>query len=994
MHSISTGGNFMHRRPAKTPMETTLSDSLQETLAVFDVSGEPLTTPEVAEQMDLGRRTAYARLERLVKADRLHTKKVGASARVWWRSKTTGAPLGSEQFESLVETVEEYAIFTLDPEGRVQSWNNGAERMKGYAAADILGEHVSIFYTGEDDREGLPDENLAIARAEGSVKDDGWRIRADGTRFWAHVTINAIRDEEGDLNGFVKVTRDMTNQREYERLLESQAARLERERDDLESELDEVFERIEDGFYALDEEFRFRYLNDHAKDVLSVDETVLGADFRESVPMTDSFGESLHEALETQEPVIFDDYYEPVDRWFHNAMYPSESGLSVYFREITAEKRREHELQRYETTVETVWDGVTTLDADSRFMMVNQAFCEMTGYNREEILGEHATVVFDEEIHESASELHDRVNAGELDIARLEYDLQTKDGDSIPVEARFGPCAFGDGTVGGTGVIRDVSDRKQREQELARFKRAVEAAGHSIYMTDRSGRITYVNPAFEELTGYRQEEIIGETPSVLDSGKHTDEYFERLWQTITAGERWDEEITNQQKNGALYTAHQTISPVAETEGEIDRFVAIQTDITERKQRERKLQRQREELEVLNDINNVVGEIAEAVVDQSTREEIEEVVCNALAEAEAYEFAWVAAVDPNTDTMKPRASAGTRGYASEVTVTMDPDDPRSGGPGATAVREQETQVVQDVYTDSRFKPWRDVAAKYDFSAVASIPIVHDGTVYGVLGVYADRENAFDDAERKIVSRLGEVVGHAIGAADRKRALMSDELVELEFQIRDVFEALGMSTRTEGAISLNYAIPVGDGEFIVHGTATEDAIETVIALGEVLPQWRDITIRSEGDPINFEVMSVEPPVLTVVSDVGGYFDTFRFEDGDCTMRIHLAPTADTRRVIDAVMEAYQPAEMVRRRQITRPHDDPQRVQRRLVEKLTNKQRFALDAAYHAGYFEWPRDADGSDIAESLGVAVPTFHQHLRKAEKKLLDSLYTAQVENAD
>ncbi len=127
----------------------------------------------------------------------------------------------------------------------------------------------------------------------------------------------------------------MTDRREYEQRLEAQTDRLERQRDELESELDDVFERISDGFYALDEELRFIYLNDHAADVLDLDGETVGRDIRDEVSLTDSFESALYEALETQESVILEDYYDPIDRWFYNAIYPSESGLSVYFHEIT-----------------------------------------------------------------------------------------------------------------------------------------------------------------------------------------------------------------------------------------------------------------------------------------------------------------------------------------------------------------------------------------------------------------------------------------------------------------------------------------------------------------------------------------------------------------------------------------------------------------------------------------------------------------------------------
>ena len=449
-----------------------LTGVLRETLALFEVGGEPMTTAEVAEQLDVGRRSTYERLERLVEHGRLDTKKVGGNGRVWWQPAPDGRePTGrsnasDDQLRSLIDATEEYAIFMLDPDGRVQTWNSGAEQIKGYAATEIIGTHFSTFYTDDDRAAGIPETNLTAAERHGSVEDEGRRVRADGSTFWANVTISAIRDDDGTLEGYTKVTRDMTDRREYERRLEAQTERLERQRDELESELDEVFERISDGFYALDGDLRFMYLNDQAMETLDVDESAVGADIRDEVLLTDPFEDALCDALETQEPVIFEEYYEPGNGWFYNAIYPSDSGLSVYFREITQEK--------------------------------------------------------------------------------------------------------------------------ERERELARFERAVEATGHAIYMTDPEGEITYVNPAFEEITGYTAEEAVGETPSILRSGKHSDDYYDTLWETVRAGEVWEEEIIDQRKNGAFYYAEQTIAPVTNENGAIDRFVAVQNDITERKERKRQL----------------------------------------------------------------------------------------------------------------------------------------------------------------------------------------------------------------------------------------------------------------------------------------------------------------------------------------------------------------------------------------------------------------------
>ncbi|PDT04797.1 hybrid sensor histidine kinase/response regulator [Rhizobium chutanense] len=125
-----------------------------------------------------------------------------------------------EQFRRLVQGVSDYAIYMLDPDGNVSSWNFGAERIKGYRPDEIIGRHFSTFYTPEDRAAGVPETALGVARAEGRFEREGWRVRKDGSRFWASIVIDVIRDEEGDVLGFAKITRDITEKMETQRALE------------------------------------------------------------------------------------------------------------------------------------------------------------------------------------------------------------------------------------------------------------------------------------------------------------------------------------------------------------------------------------------------------------------------------------------------------------------------------------------------------------------------------------------------------------------------------------------------------------------------------------------------------------------------------------------------------------------------------------------------------------------------------------------------------
>jgi hypothetical protein len=150
------------------------------------------------------------------------------------------------EFDVLVRSIQDYAVFLLDHDGRVLTWNEGAERFKGYKAYEIIGRPSTLFYTPQDQLEGRPQRLLATAAREGRAEDLGWRVRKDGSRFWADVVITAIRDEDGDLLGFCKVTRDLTERREAEAQGQALAA---------------VFDNLPGGIAMVDRDLRFKAAN-------------------------------------------------------------------------------------------------------------------------------------------------------------------------------------------------------------------------------------------------------------------------------------------------------------------------------------------------------------------------------------------------------------------------------------------------------------------------------------------------------------------------------------------------------------------------------------------------------------------------------------------------------------------------------------------------------------------------------------------------------------
>jgi PAS domain S-box-containing protein len=194
------------------------------------------------------------------------------------------------RFELLVKSVTDYAIYMLDPEGRIVTWNAGAERFKGYAAEEIIGEHFSRFFTIEDRDAGLPARALRIAAREGRFEAEGWRVRKDGAKFLAHVVVDAIRDEDGALVGFAKITRDITERK-----------RLERASYESSLQLQMLVQGVRDyAIYMLDRDGRITSWNSGARAIKGYEEgEVLGQHFSRFYTEEDRARGAPAAALET-----------------------------------------------------------------------------------------------------------------------------------------------------------------------------------------------------------------------------------------------------------------------------------------------------------------------------------------------------------------------------------------------------------------------------------------------------------------------------------------------------------------------------------------------------------------------------------------------------------------------------------------------------------------------------------------------------------------------
>ena len=299
-------------------------------------------------------------------------------------------------------------------------------------------------------------------------------------------------------------------------------------------------------------------------------------------------------------------------------------GFVAINTDITERKERERELAFFEQAMEQIGTGMAAYDEHGRIRYANEHYAQLLGSTREDLLGRHICTVNPDFVREQFPAYWGSFERGETRTRETIHE-RFDDGTQVPVSTTTTRVRIHD-TDYNIGTISDITERKERERDLRTFRQAIEHAGHAVMLTDTDGAIEYVNPAFEADTGYSKDEVVGKTPSILKSGEHDEAFYTDLWETITGGEVWESEVINRRKDGDRYHLEQTIAPIVADDGEIERFVAINTDISDLKEQERELKRQNERLErygrtVAHDLRNPLN-VLEARIEYLETNDVE------------------------------------------------------------------------------------------------------------------------------------------------------------------------------------------------------------------------------------------------------------------------------------------------------------------------------------------------------------------------------------
>jgi predicted DNA binding protein len=383
-------------------------------------------------------------------------------------------------------------------------------------------------------------------------------------------------------------------------------------------------------------------------------------------------------------------------------------------------------------------------------------------------------------------------------------------------------------------------------------------------------------------------------------------------------------------------------------------------------------RRKDELKRVNELNAELRQVNTALATASTREGVEQELCERLTNVEQFRYAWIGELDG--EEVVNRASSG---------IDTDDVEPVLADGGGTlqaeAVRENELSVRE---------PEEDRAV----GSVVAVPIVYDEMPYGVLTVGIGRGYELEPFKREALLDLGRHVGDAINAIKSRKALVADTVVELAFELSGDDLLITRVTDEVGGRLVLRSSQYSEGSIVAFYDTIDVDHATIREVGESCDWITEVnTIVEDGDGDRdgngrVQVTAEDVTFYKRIVDHGGRLTDARAEDGIGELEIRVPRSADVRQIVTTVREECPSAELVSRKDVSEPIRDDSESEIRSMESLTSRQLLVAKTAYHGGYFETPRKRSGEELAASLDVSAPTFHDHLRAAERELFGTVF--------
>jgi len=509
-----------------------------------------------------------------------------------------------------------------------------------------------------------------------------------------------------------------------------------------------------------------------------------------------------------------------------------------------------------------------------------------------------------------------------------------------------------------------------------------EQAQDGLYTLDERGVVDFCNDSFARNLGYEPHELRGEhakktlAPGELEKGQRAiAELLDANRDSTTV------DLTFQRKDGERREISIHFTVLYDESGDYSGLMGVTRDITEQRERQQELAAQRDELATLAQVHVLMQDVLRALGAVATRTELEATVCERIVESDLYQFAWIGEREGASTKLTPRTLAGEDdSFLETVADRIPPDD----GPAATAMQTGEVKFVQDVETDERAAAWRELALERDFRSVVVVPLTHDDAIHGVLAVYANKPEAFRQRAVEAFTVLGEMVGFAFTAVQNRQLLAYDRVTEMAFRSssEDAYP-LGIAAEHDCTFRRAGSVDIDD-EFLEY--LTVEGAEPAVVIDSLVDHELVLdgrVVRADGDSGVVELRAVGS-YQSVLLDAG-VKPVEITADGDAVrIVVEAPPDAEPRTILETLSERAPGFEFVSKGEVS-SHSTAEPETPPLRDALTNRQREVLRAAYLAGYYEWPRDTTAEQLAETLGIASSTLHQHLRRANRNILSEL---------
>jgi predicted DNA binding protein/PAS domain-containing protein len=655
--------------------------------------------------------------------------------------------------------------------------------------------------------------------------------------------------------------------------------------------------------------------------------------------------------------------------------------------------------QRLETVLENVPIVVFALDPDGIFTLARGRGLESLGIQPGQAVGES---VFD--LYADYPEVVDhaeRALAGEEGHHTVELDEHT-------LEVWYRPVVREDGLEQVVGVARDVSAVAAHRKRLSGL---LETTRSLMQARSREEVAELVASAAGDVLGFdinvvrlydadtgtlrpaattaATDSYLGERP-VYDVGEGIPgEVF------ATGESRIVEDVTDVDDGDEIRSAmyypmgvHGTISVGSTDEAAFEetdeRVLALLATAAAaaciRAKRESEVREAREHVEtVLDRVNGLIENTVEVLVGATTREELEAGVVAELAAAEPHTFAWIGRPDVPGETLSPADWAGEAPVPTDVAFDLD---------GSNAVARALDEGIPRVVAAGE-EGAADLGCRDDRGTGTAIvvPLSYKETTYGVLAVFAADPNAFDEREQVVLSALGRAVANATNAIERGRILDADEVIELEFAVDSpdllfgelsrrgncTVEVADTDYRSDGNIRLYLTADAADGEGLAAAASESEAVS----------EARLITDNDAGCLLE---VTVEESLVGQLSERGAVVREVVAEGGTTRVTVELPYEAEARDLFEMVDDRYAGTDLVGYHEHERPVETRQEFRSALADRFTDRQETALRTAYLGGFFDWPRGIDGNELADAMDISRPTYHQHLRAAQRKVLEELF--------